>query len=383
MANLGNVWHLPANPEPRGQAGMRDPVFPTSPGGPVTITTGNQFQGGGNPGNQLQDGSTLFFKRSTDANWTPVPLMFAVEVGNNKYYSAEIPTDGFAVGADVQYYLRIPYSDHDTTFLQRSGDGTTSLSTADELAAQAGPFTFTIETPAVRGQWGPVFGLPNVAVHAHVLPTGLVLMWGRRDSPDQSLETDPPSPLHVGQPPAPPARCTPFLWDWSTKQITMTPPPTLGDPAGTNANLFCGGHAFLPDGRLLVAGGHLADGSGLSQTTLYDPQTDTWTPSAVMMHGRWYPTLTSLPDGSVLIVSGSFGPKGASVNNTSPEVWSAGALTEIVHNPAGAFDLYPRMHVASSGLVFMSGSLQQSWVLDISGGGKVDSGPEQGRERAT
>jgi hypothetical protein len=28
MANLGNVWHLPANPEPRGRAGMRDPVFP-------------------------------------------------------------------------------------------------------------------------------------------------------------------------------------------------------------------------------------------------------------------------------------------------------------------------------------------------------------------
>lgn len=377
MANLGNVWHLPANPEPGGRAGMRDPVFPTSPVGAVTISTGNQFQGGGNPGNQLQDGSTLFFKRSTDTNWTPVPLIFDVQVGNNKYYSAEIPTDGFAAGVNIQYYLRVLYSDHDTTFLQRSADGTTSLSTADEHAAQAAPFAFTIETSAVRGQWGAVFGLPNVAVHAHVLATGVVLMWGRRDSPDQSLETDPPSPLHVGQPPAPPARCTPFLWDPSTKQATMTPRPTLGDPAGTNANLFCGGHAFLPDGRLLAAGGHLADGSGLSQTTLYDPRSDTWTPSAVMKHGRWYPTLTSLPDGSVLILSGSFGPKGASLNNTAPEVWKGGALTEILQNPAGAFDLYPRMHVASSGLVFMSGSLQQSWVLDISGGGKWTPGPSK------
>src|SRR6266849_1398076 len=30
MANLGNAWHIPANPEPRGVAGMRDPVFPTA-----------------------------------------------------------------------------------------------------------------------------------------------------------------------------------------------------------------------------------------------------------------------------------------------------------------------------------------------------------------
>ena len=26
MPNLGNAWHLPANPEPRGRGGMRDPV---------------------------------------------------------------------------------------------------------------------------------------------------------------------------------------------------------------------------------------------------------------------------------------------------------------------------------------------------------------------
>jgi hypothetical protein len=106
----------------------------------------------------------------------------------------------------VEYYLRIAYDHHDTTFLQRSADDTTSVATADEHAAQAAPFTFTVETPDVRSQWGPVFPLPNVGIHNHVLPNGHVLMWGRRDSPDQSLEVDPPSPIHLGQPPAPPAR---------------------------------------------------------------------------------------------------------------------------------------------------------------------------------
>src|SRR5215470_425562 len=378
MVNLGNSWHIPANPELRGQAGMRDPVFPTVPAAFVIITTGNQFQGGGNPGNQLQAGSDLFFKQATDMSWTRVPLIFTATAGNNVYYSAELPVGAFQAGVVVQYYLRIAYDDHDTTFLQLNADGVASATTADEGAAQAAPFTFTLETHDVRGEWGPVFSLPNVGIHAHVLPNGLVLMWGRRDRPNQSLDVDPPSPIHQGAPPAPPARCRPFLWDPATGQVTATPRPNLGDPAKTKANLFCSGHAFLPDGRLLVAGGHLADSAGLKQTAVYDPFSNTWAPSAVMAHGRWYPTPTSLPDGSVLVLSGCFrGHAGKTIHNTAPEVWKGGALTEIRDSPAGAFDLYPRLHVASNGLVYTTGSLQQTWSLDISGGGHWTKVPAQ------
>ena len=90
-----------------------------------------------------------------------------------------------------------------------------------------------------------------------------------------------------------------------------TPPPT--PPDGKNANLFCSGHAFLPDGRLLVAGGHLTDRNGLNQSTTYDPAANTpaanpWTPTAKMNPGRWYPTAIALPSGSVLVLSGFFAP---------------------------------------------------------------------------
>jgi hypothetical protein len=44
-----------------------------------------------------------------------------------------------------------------------------------------------IHDAKVKGQSGPVFTLPNVAIHAHVLPTGKVLMWGRRDNPTDSM----------------------------------------------------------------------------------------------------------------------------------------------------------------------------------------------------
>jgi hypothetical protein len=384
MARLGNVWHLPTNPEPPGRSGMRDPVFPATPVGTVTIWTGNQWAGGGNAGNQLQDGSTLFFRRAGHTAWTAVPLRWAVTLGNNNYYSAAIPAATLVAGTGIQYYLRIPYDDHDTTFLQLNADGVTSQTTPDEGAAQAAPFGFTVDTPAERGQWGPVFGLPNVGIHAHVLPTGQVLLWGRRDQADQSLDVDPSSPLHPGAQPAPPAQCTPFLWNPADgRTTTTTPQPTLADDT-SKANLFCSGHSFLADGRLLVAGGHHADGAGLNQTIVYDPVNNTWTPSAVMNNGRWYPTLTTLDDGSVLILAGSFrNLAGASnVQNTVPQVWKDGVLTPIVHNQNGPFDLYPRVHVASSGLVWTTGSLQQTFTLDVTNGGTWTAVPSAVRDNA-
>jgi len=372
---LGNAWHFPGNPEPFGNAGMRDPVFPTDPVSAVTVFSGNQYQGGGNPGNQLQDGSAVWFKPTTDTAWTTVPMVFATAINNNKYYSAAIPVGAFATGTVIQYYLVIAYDDHDTTFLQADPTNTLSVTAGNEPAAQAAPFTFTIETPDQRGQWGDPFTLRCVGIHAHVLPTGLVLMWGRRDNPQQSLDTDPASPLAPGLPPAPPATCTPFLWNPANGNMTQTPQPTLNDGT-TNANLFCSGHAFLPDGRLLVAGGHLADSHGLNQATIYDPAADTWTPTAVMNDGRWYPTAIALPSGSVLVLSGSyFDPtQNLVVNDVIPQIWSNGNFTPVASIPGAAFDLFPRMHVASTGILYLT-SLVQTWSLDVSGAGTWTAPP--------
>ena len=381
MANLGNAWHFPSNPEPLGNAGMRDPVFPTDPVPTVTVFSGNQFQGGGNPGNQLQDGSAVLFKQATDTAWQTVPLIFATAIGNNKYYSAAIPVGTFPIGTVVQYYLSIAYDDHATTFLLAAPGDMLSIATGDEAAAQAAPFTFTIETPDKRGQWGELLTLPNVGIHAHVLPNGLVLMWGRRDNPQQSLDTDPASPLGPGLPPAPPATCTPFLWNPANGDTTPTPQPTLAD-GRTNANLFCSSHAFLPDGRLLVAGGHLADSHGLNQAAIYDSAANTWTPTATMNDGRWYPTAITLPTGSVLVLSGSFfnpAQTPSVANNVVPQVWSNGNFTSVAPIPDAAFDLYPRMHVASTGLLYMT-SLVQTWSLDVSGTGTWAAPPNVTRQ---
>jgi hypothetical protein len=369
MANLGNAWHIPDNPEPRGRAGMRDPVGAIVPGTAVTIFSGNRFRGpGGNPGNQLQTGSSVFFKRAADAIWTELPMIFRRRANKNKYYAATIPAGTFQIGDVVQYYLRIAYDDHDTTFVHaRRGRSTRA---ANEAVAQAAPFIFTVESSASKGQWGPVFPLPNAAIHTHVLPNGLVLIWGRRDQPEQSLD------VH---------ECTPFRWNPVSGEVTNTEPrqPTLADGT-TKVNLFCAGHAFLPDGRLLVVGGHLEDGDGVNQATLYDPATNRWTPTALMNKGRWYPTATSLPDGSVLVLAGSYKDQGKIVHNMVPQVWKNGAWTPIAAFPerGGELDLYPRMHVASDGRVFMSGPLEQTYLLKISNGGQWTAvAPRELRQR--
>ena len=366
MPNLGNAWHIPANPEPRGRGAMRDPTGAIPAGTPVTIISGNQDQGQiGNPGNQVQDGSAVIFRRSTDSAWTEQPMIFDSAGGNNKYYRATINAL-FEVGVQLDYYLRIPYSDHDITFVHRAGDF--SATTEDEAVARQQPFRFIVGDPAALGRWGPLIGLPNVAVHSTVLPTGRVLMWGRRQPGDPDLDV---------------RECQPFLFDPVSGQSQLTDQPKSA--GGADVNLFCAGHAFLPDGRLLVMGGHETDGGGIDQACLYDPVANTWTPTAKMNDGRWYPTAVTLPDGRILVLGGSYKPGGGNnvVQNVVPQVWANDAWTAAPTLPGGApFPLYPRMHVTGPDRVVMSGQLAQTWTLNTTGAGQwVPTGQRAMAER--
>ncbi|MGB6165724.1 MAG: galactose oxidase-like domain-containing protein [Pseudonocardiaceae bacterium] len=207
-----------------------------------------------------------------------------------------------------------------------------------------------------RGRWDPVFELPNVAIHTSVLPNGKVLFWGRRDQPTGSMHDH---------------ECTPYVWDPRTGELTPTPQPQRVD--GTKVNLFCSGHAYLPDGRLLVAGGHITDGDGLDQACVYDYRSNTWTALPVMNERRWYPTATALSDGTVLVSSGSYKDNGRVIINDVPQIWDGHQWT-----PTADFvglPLYPRMHVAPSGQVFISGSNASNAKAHIDGHGSRTAPP--------
>ena len=108
-------------------------------------------------------------------------------------------------------------------------------------------------------------------------------------------------------------RGRPATWDPATGTVTTLP------KAGFD--IFCSGHSFLPDGRLFVAGGHISNGVGLANTSIYSPAANSWQSQPPMNQGRWYPTTTVLSNGDVLVVSGSV--DGTIGSNPVPQVWQA------------------------------------------------------------
>jgi FtsP/CotA-like multicopper oxidase with cupredoxin domain len=114
----------------------------------------------------------------------------------------------------------------------------------------------------------------------------------------------------------------------------------------TPVDFFCAGQAFLPDGRLFVAGGTKDYGfTGLPDAFLFDPILEQWIRVQDMAEGRWYPTLLTISDGRVLTVSG--GPD-------HDELYSS--LTGWTRfGPGQGFPLYPHMFLLKDGRVFYTG----------------------------
>lgn|GEM_PF-1216253 len=87
------------------------------------------------------------------------------------------------------------------------------------------------------------------------------------------------------------------------------------------SRIFCCGHGFMADGRLLVVGGELSNpypnsyepialDRGLRYSFIFDPENETWKITGtfgnpfIMKKGRWYPTITILHNGKMLAMAG-------------------------------------------------------------------------------
>jgi len=142
------------------------------------------------------------------------------------------------------------------------------------------------------------------------------------------------------------------LFDCSTLTVSnCTPAPGISD-------LFCCGHAFLPDGRLLIAGGTLRfDGFlGSQKAWIFDPSTSSFQSVSQMNHGRWYPTLITLGNGQVLALSGiNEGPivdQDRDIELFDGSNWNVEGVLSY-----GTETLYPRMHLLPDGRVFVVTSM--------------------------
>jgi hypothetical protein len=159
---------------------------------------------------------------------------------------------------------------------------------------------------------------------------------------------------------------TSVVWDPAknvSDAATFEHPETLFRGDHTVIDLFCCGHTFLADGRVVAAGGTLQynqDGPGghqffgMQEALIFDPASEDWKPIEPMKRGRWYPTLMRLDDGTILAASGydqkGNGPAGNTIEaNTDPDAaaWSV----------ARSFDLplYPHLFQLADGRLFYTG----------------------------
>ncbi len=211
-----------------------------------------------------------------------------------------------------------------------SGTGPCQVTTTAATTVTA-EFTTTDPNPeASRGIWAPTFTTPVVALHLHLLPTGKVLMWGLKGES--------------------------HLWDPTTGSFTEIVSPY---------ELFCAGHTFLPDGRLFVAGGHIANGVGLPAAAIFDPWASTWTETPSMAYGRWYPSVTTLPNGEVLALSGR-DENGQWV--TMPEIWNGSSWRKMT-GAVKQLPYYPRMFLATNGRVYKAGEGRVTHYFNSAGSG--------------
>lgn len=178
---------------------------------------------------------------------------------------------------------------------------------------------------------------PTRAIHSTLLPDGRVLFFSYYS---ESLQ--------------------PHIWD----PVSNTFSPT----AASSYALFCAGHTSLADGRVFIAGGHIADFVGYQHASIYDPSTNTLKPAPDMNQGRWYPTATLLPNGDVLVVSGDVNSN--STVNTLPQVYSPATNTwRNLTSAQLSLPLYPLMFVAPNGKVFNAGASPTTRYMDTNGTG--------------
>lgn len=153
------------------------------------------------------------------------------------------------------------------------------------------------QDPSDVGTWGDVLEWPLMAVHAILLKNGKVLcVYDELEWRDSRYMLFDPTVAE----------------EFSTEVIDDR--PTID---GQEKLLFCSGHNQLPDGRIMFVGGGLQYNVSHNHTVIYDPDLGACAPwsftddmpdvdqgNQTVEGVRWYPVVSKLSDGTMLVVAG-------------------------------------------------------------------------------
>ncbi|MEL6861454.1 MAG: RICIN domain-containing protein [Pseudomonadota bacterium] len=204
------------------------------------------------------------------------------------------------------------------------------------------------------GIWEGPYDLPLVPAAGANLPDGRILGWSARAK---------------------------FSFGRGTQQTVTTifDPRTLTASeqviSNTRHDMFCPGTAMLPDGRIMVTGGNTD-----SRTSIYDPNTNTWSIASEMKTPRGYHAMTPLSDGSILTLGGSW--SGGRFQKPG-EIWSpdgqwvskdglkSGPLETADSGGQFRKDNHMWLFQAPNGKVFHAGPAKDMHWLDMAGNGSI------------
>ena len=274
------------------------------------------------------------------------PSTATVAAGQNQQFTA---TGLYASGVTENLTNSVTWSSSATSVAGISATGLATTVAAGQTTVEAGigsvqaSANLMVATPNGLGVWTTLpVTMPINPVHVALLANGqlLVIAGSGNCSPAQKG-------CPTGPPYGPSNGSGALLMQPGTWQVTQQ--FSLG------WDMFCNGMVLLQDGTALIAGGTIKYDPfwGSAQAAIFDPVADTFNDIGNMAHGRWYPTLLTLSDGTVMTFSGL-----SETGGTNPAVefysqstgWSQQYIAP--WNP----DTYPRLHLLPNGLVFYSSS---------------------------
>lgn len=241
--------------------------------------------------------------------------------------------------------------------------------------------------PNVVGAWSvgssefPNTGTSEGPIHMSLLPNGKLLYWGL--------------PADVGAENPATYRTRAFL----------TPASAVDNLAGSTYTfdtlegvLFCSGHAFTPDGTLFIAGGghsaspnHQHTGPQMLKTWFYKYDVGsygTFSSGPELSQPRWYPTVTSLPNGEMVVLSGQHTDGGSGggadvqevlTHANSLRLLNSTSAKRLITNGSGVptggswWEVwYPHGFVAPNGKVFVGSSAKDYQSTQLNNFGFLD-----------
>ncbi|KAL8685273.1 MAG: hypothetical protein Q9224_005883, partial [Gallowayella concinna] len=233
------------------------------------------------------------------------------------------------------------------------------------IAAEIQPIiqsTFMAPAPESQGQWGETINLPLVPVAAALVPgTSKVLVWSAWNA-DKFADGN-----------------------GNGKTVTATYDPSSGivtqsTVTNTGHDMFCPGISLSKSGLIIVAGGNNAD-----KTSIYHPDSHTWSSGGQLVLPRGYNSQVTLSNGGLFTIGGSFtggqGGKNGEYYDPVANTWSlrpgcpvAPILTED-HQGIWRQDNHAWLFARENGSVFQAGpSKNMNWFTTADQGSTTPAG---------